>query len=109
MNCYHGTEGQVQAHPGLCLTQCEASARHYGENVHKFSLDLSGLSVLDVNHLVDRDNMAYPGDTVAEIEEFASKGVDVLVFEDETAAGRSHITYRLVTSRALEALHTNES
>lgn len=104
MNFYHGSDSELQVHIGLCLTQDELAAANYGEIVTKVSIDLNGLVVRNVDHLVDRDNMNYPGDNAKSIASLQADGIDVIEFTDEDERGRSHDTYRLVSQKAVDAV-----
>ena len=106
MNLFHGSNenSDFSAHRGVCLTDSKLSAEEYGANVFPVSFDLSGLTVLNVTDLVDRDNMSWPGDRASDIAAYEAQGIDVLFFSDETSMGREHDTWRIVSAKALLVL-----
>lgn len=100
MTAWHGNhEGTLTLHVGLCLTDDDEAARHYGRRgfVHRAELNLAGLTVLDIDGY-DHDANAAPGDHGEDY------GADVIVFWDETDCARRHETWRLMTPAALAAL-----
>jgi len=101
-NMYHGGES-FAAHIGLCLTDLESVAAEYG-TVHQVAVDFTGLNLVELSHLVDRDNMFWPGDTAKSIAQLQAEGVDVAVYEDETTSGRTHKCYRLISEKSLQAV-----
>lgn len=107
MTLFHGGE-EISKHIGLCLTENSLSAKDYAKEnsgeVFSATLDVRGLNIVDVDHLVDRDNQDYPGDSQSSIASLAASGIDVAVYCDETSFGRPHKCYRFITEAALEAL-----
>ena len=105
MILYHGTtQAELPLHPGLCLAASDTCAGQYrayngGRYVHEASLALGALTVLDLDEGYDRDANLAPADL-----DPASFDADVIVFTDETPGGKEHLTYRLLTARALAAL-----
>lgn len=103
---YHGKAGAMALHPGLCLTDDADAAAEYarycfaaGEArlVHTVTLDLDGLTVVEVDGY-DRDANWAPGDG----GEYTD--ADVIVYIDETIGGNSHTTWRLMSPAALAAV-----
>jgi hypothetical protein len=100
---YHGNyESTAVLHPGLCLTDDDDLARDYGRGsrgrLHALDVDLAGLTVADLADGYDHDENTAPGD------DGQGFGADVIVFWDETDAGRRHRTWRLMTPAALAAV-----
>lgn len=106
MRMYHGNhESTAALHLGLCLTEDDDAARDYGRPgyasdgwLHEMELDLDapGLVISAISGY-DHDANQAPGD------DDDSHGADILIFADETDAGRRHETYRLMTPAALAA------
>jgi hypothetical protein len=105
MEMYHGNDGGLALHEGLCLTDDPDVASDYaiywaaGTRIHTVHLDLTGLRVVEVDGY-DRDANIAPGDAMATPVD----GADVLVYEDETVRGQRHTTWRLMTPAALAAV-----
>lgn len=100
MKLYHGTRNESLAlHVGLCLTDDETAARHYGANVHEIEVDGVELRVDVANW--DRDAMVYPGDRRSELDAWAADGYALVRYEDETPNGRQHSTWRLCSLAAV--------
>lgn|SRR5487761_1659574 len=106
LTMYHGSSaGEVSLHQGLCFTDDVERARDYAlyggfgpvRYVHSAVIDFDGLVVAEMDGF-DRDENVAPGDLAA------SGGADVIVYDDETPAGRRHRTYRLLTAAALARL-----
>lgn len=102
MKLFHGTRNNASLalHVGLCLTDDERAARHYGETVGAVELDLSDLvteTVETYDH--ETDTAAADSDCAA----YEAEGIDVLVYVDETERSRQHRTWRIVSARALAA------
>lgn len=97
----HGAHTRYTPHVGQCYTDDDMSARHYaGQHgqVAWISLDLDGLSVLQLDHGYDREANEAPGDNGEDY------GADVIIYEDEDGHGFSHTTWRLMTKRAVESI-----
>lgn len=111
MRLYHGTHHEdLPRHPGLCLTPDFAAASEYarvrdGEWVHEVVVDLTGMVVeeVEIDLRTCREADHFPGDTAAELAEFAARGVDLIAYDD-CCLTRAHRTYRIVSERALAAL-----
>ncbi len=106
---YHGTSSAtLPVHAGLCLTgdrdhAADYAAACYGTRyIHEVAIDLTGLTVRDLDAGYDRDANDAPAD--ADPADFP--GADVIVFADETPAGHRHTTWRLLTPAALAAITT---
>lgn len=106
MTLYHGTQNETLAlHIGLCLTPSEMSASNYGGNVHQIEITTAGLSVRSIGaEAWDRDNQIALGDDEKSLAELANDGVDIIVYQDEDPFGRTHQTYRIISSEALARL-----
>jgi hypothetical protein len=108
MTMFHGTSSAgLPLHEGLCLAEDDERAWDYARcafgdirYVHRAELDLDGLTVLELDEGYQRDGNVAPAD----LDPAGFPGTDVIVFDDETPHGRYHVTYRLLTSRALAAL-----
>lgn len=98
MILYHGSRDDIAPHIGLCLTDEEISARHYGRQVAAVEIDLSDLIIVTVTDY-DRDTNTAAGD--ADIETYDA---DIICYEDEDPYNRAHDTWRIVSDRALAAL-----
>lgn len=100
---YHGKDGDLVLHEGICFTDDEDIAANYavylsaGTAVHVVAIDLSGLSVVEVDGY-DRDENVAPGDGGD------TYGADVIIFDDEAVNGQAHRTWRLMTPAALAAV-----
>ena len=101
-NMFHGGES-FEAHIGLCVTDIESAAAEYG-TVHQVAIDFTGLNLVELSHLVDRDNMFWPGDTAKSIAQLQTQGVDVAVYDDETTTGRTHKCFRLISEKSLKSV-----
>lgn len=103
---YHGKAGDLELHPGLCLTDDFDIAADYaiygsfgdGKAVHTVEIDLTGLTVVEVEDF-DRDENFAAGDDYT-----AFGGADIIVYKDETIRGQAHTTWRLMSDAALAAL-----
>lgn len=106
MTLFHGTQNDtLTLHVGLCLTPSEESASHYGENVHEIEMSTAGLTIRTIgSEAWDRDNQIALGDDAESLAELASEGVDLIVYQDEDPFGRTHQTYRIISSDALSRL-----
>jgi hypothetical protein len=104
MKLFHGGETFTK-HSGLCLTDLEVAARHYGEPVKEVEVDLTGLNVLTLV-VSDEDIEAaeYPGDRADQREAYLAAGVDVLDYNDATQHGREHRTLRFLSAAALDRI-----
>ena len=106
---YHGRHtGDFEAHVGLCLTpDFEAAWDYAGRGMRpgtvvRVALDLDGLTVVEVDGY-DHDADTAPGDS--DPGALAAKlGADVILYEDETQMAREHVSYRLLTARAVAAV-----
>ena len=107
MEMAHGTDTNFTAFIGICLTDDEQAATHYATDragwdedaavIHWIDIDLSGLTVIEVEGYDPTNNVA-PGD---DDEHY---GVDVIVFTDETIRGRRHSTWRIVSDRGVATI-----
>lgn len=88
---------------GWCLTDDEIAAGHYGCHIATLEIDLDSLTVERVAGY-DRDENETPADSAAFRAAAAARGVDVVIYSDETERGREHATYRLVSERAVAAV-----
>ena len=112
MTGYHGTSrNDWVLHVGLCLVEDSDIAENYAAEwatasklarVVEVELDLNGLNVVEAE-AGDRDSATWAGDSAASIAAYVAAGADVITYEDEDYRGRSHITYRLVSERAVAA------
>jgi len=109
MVLWHGGRS-VERHSGLCLTDCERTAAAYAErscsdadSVHTVEIDMDSLVVEHVD-AYDRDADSAPADSAKDRARYLAAGVDVVVFADEDPRGRGHLTYRLISERALAAV-----
>ena len=94
MVLFHGTNNSsLVLHAGLCLTDDRRIAAEYGANVHEVEVSGTILSVAVSRE--DRDNMIYPGDRKIELAAWAAAGWAMVRYEDETANGSQHTTWRL--------------
>jgi hypothetical protein len=94
MILFHGTNNAtIVMHAGLCLTDDRRIAAEYGANVHE--IEVSGEALRVEVSREDRDNMVYPGDRQSELAAWAAAGYAMIRYEDETASGRQHTTWRL--------------
>jgi hypothetical protein len=108
MTVYHGSAGELTLHLGLCLTGNQAAADYarYASSegrVHEVELDLDGLTVVELDEGHDWDANTAPGDNGEDYRDQAGDIADVIIFTDATATGRQHVTYRLMTDKALAA------
>jgi hypothetical protein len=94
-------------HVGACLSTaplCYGRGRGDAHGTVAVELDLAGLDVEHVDMTSPewralRDEQVYPGDS----DDPHVYGADVLVYADEDESGKQHLTYRLMTERAVEA------
>jgi len=105
---YHGTNGALELHHGVCFTRDERNASHYGD-VHVAEIDLSGLNVeriyFDQEEARQRyENNEYPCDNKKEIAKYISAGIDAIVYDDYDMHGNPHVTLRLLSDKALAAV-----
>lgn len=107
---HHGTRRKFARHIGLCLTDDESSAAAYGQGGEVVTVEID-LSSLVVERVADFrvDDVTADGDAVESIERYAARGVDVLRYEDQDPAGRTHTTWRLVSARALASVSVVEA
>jgi hypothetical protein len=85
---------------GWCLTNEIEAARAYGRFVAVVEIDDTGLVEVDVDGY-DRDNNTTPADSAAFRAALAAAGHDVVVYDDENEKGEYHLTWRLLTTRAV--------
>jgi hypothetical protein len=106
---YHGSADELTLHLGLCLTgdQVAADYARYASSsegrIHGIELDLDSLIVVELDEGHDWDSNTAPGDNGEDYRDQAGNIADVIVFTDATAFGREHVTYRLMTDKALAA------
>lgn len=105
---FHGTDHDaLPVHSGLCLADDEDAAGTYGEHVFEVELDLDGLTVEDVEidlSAIKRDGEDYPADSARDRAAYLARGVDVITYSDiadRLGGGSEHITYRILSARAL--------
>lgn len=109
---FHGSwRGEFKKHEGLAITDrseiAEEYADQYGQGrgiVQEVRLDTSGLKVkhLDTGYLRDIDEAPGDVDPAALAKELDA---DVIVYPDESPRGQGHTAWRLLTKKALDALH----
>lgn len=107
---YHGNADDLLLHPGLCLAG-EDIARDYAEyassregRVHQVEISFGGLEVVELDEGHDWDANTAPGDAGEVYRSEDGTVADVIIFDDATASGRRHETYRLMTEKALAAV-----
>lgn len=102
---YHGSHcnANLALHEGICLTDDESVASHYGRHLHTVEIDLDTLTVEECPGY-DRDENDAPADHDDYRAAAVARGVDVLVYDDEDEMGQRHDCYRLVSERALAAV-----
>lgn len=105
---WHGTDHDaLPVHAGLCLADDEDAAGTYGEQVFEVELDIDGLTIEEVEidlRSIKRNGEDYPADTASDRARFIARGVDVLVYSDiadRRGGGSEHLTYRILSDRAL--------
>lgn len=104
---YHGSRNGLTLHEGVCLVNREDVAESYarGGDVVAVDVALSGLVVEDVDVTDEmRDEVEYPGDRAEDRAAFLARGVDAIIYDDETETGRQHRCLRLLSPRALAAV-----
>ncbi len=106
---YHGSHKNKKAlkvHAGLCLTdRAEVAEQYAGRKGTTYWVDveLAGLVVMSAGGY-DRDRNEAPGDTDESIQEWLTKGADVVRYEDEDEQGRRHDCWRLLSAKSLAAV-----
>lgn len=109
MQLFHGSRSKFTAHVGICLTDDRSAAADYAQgmgacgDVTTVNLSFAGLRVLKARRF-DEGSRDACGDTTAEIAALQKRRVDVVEFEDEAPGGRRHMTWRVITKKALKAL-----
>lgn len=108
---YHGTDhDELPVHAGLCLADDEDAAGTYGEQVFEVALDLDGLTVEEVEidlAAIKRYGEDYPADSARDRAAYLARGVDIIVYSDiadRLGGGSEHLTYRILSDRALSRL-----
>ena len=108
LTLWHGTDHDaLPIHAGLCLADDEDAAGTYGTQVFEIELDLDGLTVEDVEidlAAIKRDGEDYPADSARDRTAYLARGVDVITYSDiadRLGGGSKHITYRILSARAL--------
>ena len=104
---YHGSRNEIALHEGICLVDREDVAAVYarGGDVSTVTIDLSGLTVEEVEVTDEmRDEVEYPGDRAEDRADMVARGVDAIVYDDETETGRQHRCLRLLSPAALAAV-----
>lgn len=103
---FHGAHSKYSKHLGQCWTDEELSAEFYGgKGELAFGiLDLSRLVVIEFSpgEGYDRDTDTAPGD------DNCNHGADVLIYGDEDPRGNYHVTWRLMTQTAIDAIEVVE-
>lgn len=103
MTFYHGAYDLGHtAHEGICLTDDESVAAAYGRNIYSAEMDMRSLRV-EACEGYDHDEDDAPADHAAFRAAAATRGVDVLTYEDEDQMGRVFTCYRLISERAVAA------
>ena len=105
---YHGTDGDLVLHSGICLTRHQSSAEAYGRNVYAVEIDTDGLRVdriyIEGDELRQRiDDQEWPADRQAERLAMIADGIDAIEFDDVDDSGDLHHTLRLLSDRAIAA------
>jgi len=107
MELFHGSNKNttLTPHIGICLTDSESSAEAFAggnENqVYTIDIDLSGLTIADMDDGYDRENDIAPGDDADDITEMQNDGIDVITYTDEDEFGRQHDCWRIISALAL--------
>ena len=111
LTLFHGTDhDNLPLHTGLCLADDEDAAGTYGKTIHEVELDLDGLTVEEVDidlAAVKRDGEDYPADSASDRATYLARGVDIIVYSDiadRLGGGAEHLTYRILSDRALARL-----
>ena len=101
MKVYRGGES-LEIYSGMCVTDSQKAASHYGENVAELEIDLEGLKGEKIR-VSDEDieNAEYPGDRAAQVAAYLAAGVDYREYNDVTERGYEHTCYRLLSAAAL--------
>lgn len=105
MRLYHGAHTEYTLHVGQCYTDSETAASRYagyGE-MAEVAISLDGLTVLEIDGY-DSDTDVAPGDD-GENE----NGADVIIYDDQDENGREHVTYRLMSPKAIAAVEIIET
>ena len=105
---YHGTDGELVLHSGICLTRHQSSAEAYGSNVYAIEIDTDGLRVdriyIDGEELRQRiDDQEWPADRDDERLAMIVEGIDAIEYDDVDQDGDLHHTLRLLSYRAISA------
>lgn len=105
MMLYHGSKKDaLNFHIGICFASDIDTAESYarGGNVFCVEIDLNDLVVIEVDSY-DHDDDTAIGDN----GEFPD--ADVIIYEDEDYSGYEHITYRIVSEKALASITIDEN
>lgn len=102
LTLFHGAHTAYVPHVGQCYTPDERAAEIYADHgrgvISEVKLDLTGLRVVEVEPY-DWDADEAPGDRRRQRYK-----ADVIVYQDATETGREHLTYRLMSKRAVAAI-----
>lgn len=97
---YHGTHtGRIEAHVGQCWTPSEESAAEYGDMTRGIDLDTSGLVLEHIDDGYDHD----ANEAVGDDGEYDGDA-DIIIYDDEDPMQSEHYTYRMMTTRAADAV-----
>lgn len=107
IDVYHGAHSAYVNHIGQCWTDEELSAEFYAGDSGFLAigiLDMSRLVVIEFSpgEGYDRDTDTAPGD------DNDNYGADVLIYGDEDPRGNYHVTWRLMTQAAIDAIEVVE-
>lgn len=109
MQLFHGSRHSFTPYVGLCLTDDRDAAADYAQgmgvcgDVTTVNLAFAGLRVLKARRFEQGSRDAC-GDSAEEIARLQKRRVDVVEFEDEAPGGRRHMTWRIISKKALAAL-----
>ncbi len=106
---FHGTwetDDEWTTNLGLCLTDDLDIAESYGESVHTMIISLDDMVVCHINNDVSVcwDSNDWPCDNDDDLSAMAAEGVDLITYSDGTETGAEHMTFRIISQRALDAL-----
>ena len=110
---YHGTNGELDLHSGLCLTPSAESAAHYGDTVYAIEIDTDSLRV-DRLYFTDEemrtmlDDQEFPADDDSEREQMIADGIDCIIYADSDPHGHDHDTLRVLSPAAIAACRVVE-
>ena len=101
---YHGSHTRLTiGHEGQCFTDDADCAETYAGGRGVFmsvEIDLDSLTVEECDGY-DRDTNEAPADSAEFRAAAAARGVDILVYDDESESGRQHTCWRIVSARAM--------